>query len=127
MLQVIVPVHPVAVKVDDSPAQIVAGEANTTGDVKGLTVIVCDTVVLHGAVPQVTEYVVVDEGLTVILAVVAPLLHNILLEQPFTVIIDDSPAHIVDLVADIFITGFGVTVTVALADEVHEPLVHVAV
>mgnify|MGYP003459526848 CR=1 FL=1 len=127
LLHVTAPDAQVAVKVLDEPEQIVVGLATTTGAPNGLTVIVCCAVPIHVPVPHCTLYVCVVNGCTVILAVVWFVLHNIVELQPFTVKILLSFGHIVVFVAEILMLGFGVTVTVTGDDEVHDPLVQVAV
>ena len=62
--------------VEDPPAQIVAGDAVAATVMDEPTVTVTDAVPEHPlAFVPVTEYVVVEVGLTVMLAVVCPVLH----------------------------------------------------
>ena len=60
----------------DPPAQMVAGDAVAVTEIDDPTVTVTEAVPEHPlAFVPVTEYVVVEVGLTVILAVVCPVLH----------------------------------------------------
>ena len=60
----------------DPPAQIVAGDAVAVTVIDGPTETVTDDVFEQPLeLVPVTEYVVAEDGLTVILAVVAPVLH----------------------------------------------------
>ena len=69
---------------------------------------------------------VVEVGLTVILAVVAPVFHEIPELQLVTVNVAELPAHIVAEPLTLGV-GFGVTVTVPVAVPVHVPVPQVAV
>ena len=72
----------------------------------------------HPLVVPVTEYVVVTDGLMVILAVVAPLLHK-KPDAPLAISVVDPPAQIID--GDALIVTFGEAftdiVTFALAEQ----------
>jgi len=69
-------VAPVAVSVLDPPGQIDAGDAVAVTVMDEPTVTVTEAVPEHPlAFVPVTEYVVVEVGLTVMLAVVWPVLH----------------------------------------------------
>jgi len=69
-------VAPVAVSVLDPPGQIEAGDAVAVTAMDEPTVTVTDAVPEHPlAFVPVTEYVVVEVGLTVMLAVVCPVFH----------------------------------------------------
>jgi len=63
------------VSVDEPPVQIVDGDAVAVTFGAAFTVTVTDAVLEQPAVVPVTVYVVVEVGLTLILAVVAPVLH----------------------------------------------------
>ena len=82
MLTVVAPVFhwklsaPWAVSVLDPPAHMAAGDATAVTSSDELTVTVTDAVPEHPQVVPVTEYVVVEFGLTVILEVVAPVFHT---------------------------------------------------
>ena len=73
----------------------------------------------------VTVYVVVAEGLTVMLEVVAPVLHRKLV-APLAVIVAEVPAQIAEGEALTLTVGDALTVTVALAVFVH-PFISVPV
>jgi hypothetical protein len=64
-------------------------------------------------------------GLTVILAVVAPVFQEIVPEQLVTVSVALSPSHIVALLTDG--VGFGFTVTLPVSVPLQVPTVQVAV
>ena len=65
------------VNVDEPPVQIVVGDAVAVTFGKGFTLIVIEAVFEQpNEFVPVTEYVVVEVGLTVILADVAPLFHT---------------------------------------------------
>jgi hypothetical protein len=108
-----------AVSIADSPTQITFGSIVTTGNGLTVTVVLADEI--HPAVlDTVTLYSVVAVGLTTIDAVVAPLLHKYPpTATPVTLAVSvvDSPTQIV--AGFIVTTGISLTVTVALADEVH--------
>lgn len=67
---------PLAVNVAELPAQMTEGDADALTATAPLTDTVTEAVDEHELVVPVAEYVVVADGLTVILAVVAPLLHK---------------------------------------------------
>jgi hypothetical protein len=93
-----------AVKTVLSPAQTVCLVAVITGAWAVPMVIVFTAVPLQVPEPHVTEYVVVAVGVTVMLAVVKLLLHNIFPEQLTAVNVTGLPAQTVFAVA--VIVGF---------------------
>jgi len=84
------------VSVDDPPEQIVDGDAVAETLGKELTVTVIEAVFEHPIeLVPVTEYVVVDVGLTVMLAVVCPVLHRYEV-APLAVKVVDAPGQITE-------------------------------
>src|SRR6266487_991252 len=124
MLAVVAPVlhlkvlAPLAVSVTELPAHTEVADAVIVMFGESVTVIVCD------AVPEqfdpllpVTLYVVVEVGDTVMLAVVAPVLHLKVL-APLAVSVTELPAH--TDVAEAVIVIVGESVTVIVCDAVPE-------
>src|SRR5215213_8683687 len=95
----------------------------------GFTVTVVEHELVHPcALVTVTVYVVVEVGLTVIAAVVAPLLQRNDV-PPDAVSVDEPPMQIDGLEGVMLHTGTGLTTTVVEQDDVHplSPLVTVTV
>ena len=112
-------VPPDAVSVDEAPTQIdgFAGVMLQTGS--GFTVTVVEQELVHPcALVTVTVYVVVAVGLTVIAAVVAPVLHKND-TPPDAVSVDESPRQIDGFEGVMLHTGTGLTTTVVEQDDVH--------
>ncbi|KAF5032953.1 hypothetical protein DSECCO2_611840 [anaerobic digester metagenome] len=105
----------VAVRVLLSPTQILASEAATVITGSGFTMIWMLAVPVQplAAVP-VTVYVVVAAGLTVILAVVCPVLHSKVVAGRLdeTVSVEGSPKQMAPALAVTVSTGFGNAVIV---------------
>ena len=110
---------PLAVSVADSPAQISDEDALTLTTGTILTVTVAEAFAEHPlALVPVTLYVVVADGLTEILEVIAPVFHKKLV-APLAVIVAELPAQIADGEALTLTEGEALTVTVVLAVLVH--------
>jgi len=110
---------PEAVSVDESPTQISGGEGMILHTGSGLTV----TVVVHELVQPfasvtVTVYVVVIVGLTVIEAVVCPVLHKNVM-PPEAVNVFEPPSQMDKLPQTMLHTGNGFTVTVVAHELLH--------
>lgn len=119
-------VPPLAVSVALAPLQMetVAGKMAAVGE--GLTVTCLDVEAEHLlASVTVTEYVVVDGGLTVMLAVVSPVLHEKVV-PPLAVRVALAPGQMETVAGEIDAVGNGVTFTVRDAVPEH-PLPSVAV
>ena len=117
---------PDPVSVDEPPTQIdgLAGVMLHTGG--GVTVIVTAHVLLHPlAFDTVTVYVVVEVGLTLITAVVSPVLQRND-TPPDAVNVAEPPTHTEESETTMLHTGAGVTVTVNEHELVH-PLASVTV
>ena len=82
---------PDAVNVVESPSQM-ATSAPAFAVGNGLTVTVTESLSVQPLVVTVTEYTVVELGLTLILAVVAPVLHKYV-SPPEAVSVVESPSH----------------------------------
>ena len=120
---------PVAVSVDEAPIQIdgFAGVMLQAGS--GFTVTVFEQELVHPcALVTVTVYVVVVVGLTVMDAVVAPVLHRND-TPPVAVSVDEAPIQIDGFAGAMLQVGTGFTTTVVEQDEVQPlaPLVTVTV
>jgi len=111
-------VPPAAVSMCEPPVQIVTGvQMLQTGP--GVTVtVVLQELLQPFALVTVTVYVVVTVGLTVIAAVVAPVLQRNDV-PPVAVSVDGPPAQTVGLDGVMLHTGAGVTVTVNEHELVH--------
>ena len=109
---------PLAVSVDEPPEQIVDGDAVAVTFGVEPTETVTETVFEHPLefVP-VTEYVVVEVGLTVILAVISPVLHWYEV-APLAVNVLDPPEQIVE--GDAVAVTFGVEPTETVTETVLE-------
>jgi hypothetical protein len=103
---------PLAVKVAEAPEQIADADALTLIEGAALTTTVTDPIAEQpDELVPVTEYVVVNVGLTEMLADVAPLLHRYV-EPPLAVNVADAPAQIVEADALTLIEGAALTTTV---------------
>jgi hypothetical protein len=118
-------VAPMAVSVVDSPTQIDDGDALTLIDRELPINTVTEAVVEQPFVVPVTEYVVVTEGLTEILAPVCPVLQTYEF-APLAVSVADPPGQIMDGDALTDTTGLTLTVTLTLA-VAEQPLAFVPV
>jgi hypothetical protein len=98
----------------DSPSQILEDDADTLSDMEPLTNTVTEAVVEQPLVVPVTEYVVVTEGLTAILAPGCPVL-QLYEPAPLAVSVVVAPAQMMDGEALTEITGLAFTVTLTLA------------
>ncbi len=92
-----------------------------------LTITVTDAMAEQVPLVPVTVYVIVDEGVTVLLEPVPNPLDQLYVLAPFAVKIELLPEQIVDGLAVIVITGVGFTVTVIVAVLEHDPLLPVTV
>ena len=103
---------PVAVSVVDAPAHIDEEEVLTdTLGTAFTTILVLAVTEQPLALVPVTEYVVVAEGLTVMLAEIAPVFHKKLV-APVTVNVVEAPAQIELEDAEILIDGTAFTMIV---------------
>lgn len=109
---------PLAVSVVEAPPQIVDEEALTLIVGNALTVTVVDAFAEHPLFDPVTLYVVLADGLTVILDEVAPVLHK-KLDAPLAVSVVEAPAQIVDGEALTLTVGMAITVIVRTAVAEH--------
>ena len=119
-------VPPDAVSVDEPPTQNEESETLMlhTGD--GLTLTVAEQELVHPlALVTVTVYVVVEVGLTVIEAVVAPVLHRNDV-PPEAISVDEPPTQIEESDTLMLHAGAGFTVTV-VEHELVQPLASVTV
>lgn len=105
------PVMPVAVSVDDAPAQMVAGDAEAVAAGELTVTVTVAVPVQPVAVVPVTVYVVVAEGDTVTEVPVRLPGCHVQLGAPVAVSVLVPPGHIVEGDAVAVITGAGVTVT----------------
>ena len=112
--------HPIAVNVTEPPAQTLSGTDVIVGasGVPTFTVTGSDVFASpHPSTVHFTEYIVVIVGLTVMLVVVTPLLHNKVPLQLLAVKVTSAPAQICVLVEVIFgVVAAGNTVTFTLAE-----------
>jgi len=112
-------VPPDAVSVDEPPTQIEASDTAMLHTGAGFTTTVAEHEVLQPlALVTVTVYEVVVFGLTVIAAVVAPVLQRNDV-PPVAVSVDEPPTQIAGLELAMLHTGAGVTVTVNEHELVH--------
>ena len=117
---------PVALKVDEAPAQMLVDDALATTVGNGLTVIVMVAVLLQPlAFVPVTVYVVVLAGFTIGLPLKLPGI-QLYVVPPVALRVEEAPAQIVagDALAPIVGKGFTVIVLVA---ELLQPLAFVPV
>ena len=122
-------VPPEAVSVFEPPRQMDKLPQVMLHTGNGLTVTVVAHELLHpNAFVTVTVYVVLDVGLTVIAAVVAPVLQRKVV-PPDAVSVVEPPSQIDGLDGVMLHTGLSFTITVALQDDVHplSPFVTVTV
>ena len=127
VLHVIVELQLLAVNITAVPAHTLLVDATTVGVCFGVTTISFVAEAVHVPVPHVAVYVVVAEGLTVMLAVVAPVLHVKPVVHPVAVKVVLSPTQITAFVAIITGAGVFVTFTAMLVEPVQVPVPHVAV
>jgi hypothetical protein len=127
MLDVVAPLlqekvdAPLAVSVAAAPTHIADDDEDKLTVGKTFTVIVLDTNPEHPAeLNPVTEYVVVDPGLTKILDDVAPVLH-VYEFAPEALNVTELPAHIAFADALTVTDGKAFTVTATVATLVHPP------
>lgn len=112
-------VPPEAVSVDEPPTQNEESETVMLHTGAGFTVTVAEHELVHPlASVTVTVYVVVTEGLTVIEAVVALVLHRNDV-PPDAVSVDEPPTQIEGLELAMLHTGAGLIVTVVEHELVH--------
>jgi len=112
-------VPPDAVSVDEPPTQMVGLGGVILHDGTGFTVTVVEHELLHPlALVTVTVYVVVTVGLTVMEAVVAPVLQRKDV-PPDAVNVAEPPIQIIGLGQVMLHTGSGFTVTVVEHELVH--------
>jgi len=110
---------PLAVNTELAPLHIAAGLADAVTDGNGFTVTLTVAVPVHPAVfVPVTVYVVVELGVTVMLAVLPPVL-QLYVFAPLAVNIELAPLHIAAGLADAVTDGIGFTVTLTVAVPVH--------
>jgi hypothetical protein len=116
----------VAVSVVDAPAHIEEDDALTDTLGAAFTImVVLDVTEQPLALVPVTEYVVVTDGLTVMLAEIAPVFHKKLV-APVTVNVVDAPAQIELEEAEILIDGTAFT-TIVFDTLAEQPLLFVPV
>ena len=102
---------PLAVNTEVAPLHIAAGLADAVTDGNGFTVTLTVAVPEHPAVlVPVTVYVVVELGVTVMLAVLPPVF-QLYVFAPLAVSTDVAPLHIADGLAVAVTDGNGFTVT----------------
>jgi hypothetical protein len=125
MLAVLPPVFqlyvfaPLTVNTDVSPLHIVDGLAVALTDGNGFTVTLTVAVPVHpSAVVPVTEYVVVELDVTVMLAVLLPVF-QLYVFAPLAVNTELAPLHIAAGLADVVTDGNGFTVTLTVDVPVH--------
>jgi len=118
---------PLAVSTEVAPLHIAAGLAVAVTVGVLLTITVTDAMAEQVPLVPVTVYVIVDEGVTVLLEPVPNPLDQLYVLAPFAVKIELLPEQIVDGLAVIVITGVGFTVTVIVAVLEHDPLLPVTV
>jgi len=110
---------PLAVNTELAPLHIAAGLAVAVTDGNGFTVTLTVAVPVHPAVVvPVTEYVVVELGVTVMLAVLPPVF-QLYVFAPLAVNTEVAPLHIAAGLADALTDGNGFTVTLTVAVPVH--------
>jgi len=114
---------PLAVNTDVAPLHIAAGLADALTDGNGFTVTLTVAVPVHPAVlVPVTEYVVVELGVTVMLAVLPPVF-QLYVFAPLAVSTEVAPLHIAAGLAVAVTDGNGFTVTLTVAVPEHPAVV----